>query len=311
MEETVKKIIEHHFHEVPVRVERMTMGICNEVYAAHLEDKEVIVRLSTREQNLIGSHYYIPLFRSLGIKVPEMLAEDYMKTVVPFAYQIQTRIPGKDLGDVIEQLTDKQLGDLAHEIASIIQKVSGVPASNQFGDAWGSDGDFSDTLTERIKMQIDKAKARGAKTGVMDAATLQLIDALFAKQRPYFDSVKARLYYGDICSKNVMIHNGAFSGLVDLDNLAQGDPLESVGRIKISWYGTRYGKIYTDAVMEELKLTNEQRRAATAYALLHAICWACENGIKFNENTKAVVDQERRARDKQRIQAIAAELTLR
>jgi hypothetical protein len=48
-----------------------------------------------------------------------------------------------------------------------------------------------------------------------------------------------------------MVPEGRFSGLVDLDALAQGDYLDAIGRIKASWYGTRYGNVYTEALMDE------------------------------------------------------------
>ena len=96
-----------------------------------------------------------------------------------------------------------------------------------------------------------------------------------------------------------MIDGGKFSGLVDLDCFAQGDYLESIGRMKASWPRTHYGEVYTNAVMNELKLNNEQRKVVTMYALLNRISWACENGIQFNQNTTGIVDQEREKKDKE------------
>lgn len=39
-----------------------------------------------------------------------------------------------------------------------------------------------------------------------------------------------------------------------------GDPLEVVGAIKASWYGTHHGEVYTKAVEDELELTDEQKK---------------------------------------------------
>ncbi|OGT42175.1 MAG: hypothetical protein A3F42_02650 [Gammaproteobacteria bacterium RIFCSPHIGHO2_12_FULL_37_34] len=105
-----------------------------------------------------------------------------------------------------------------------------------------------------------------------------------------------------------MVKDGVFSGLVDLDGLTQGDPLEAIGRIKLSWYGTHHGEIYTNAVMNELELSEKERQLVLVYALLNKISWTCENGIQFNQNTMAVVDKEKEKIDKKMIKAIAAEL---
>lgn len=304
----VKKIIQKHFDTSPKSIIRMTTGICNEVYKVTLKDKEVIVRLSPENKFLMGSYINIPRFKKLGIHVPTILAEDYSKMFVPYSYQIQTIIEGQDLGEVIETLTDPHLKELAKEVASIFKKVRTLPASEKFGVVWGGENEFSDTWTERMRLWIEESKERGRKTGVMDEALFALAESLYSEYEGYFDSVKPVTYYGDICSKNLMIEKGVFSGLVDLDGLTQGDPLESVGRIKTSWHGTRHGELYTKTVMDELGLNEEQRKMVIVYALLNRIAWACENGIQFNQNTKPTVDLEKDKRSKEMIRALYQEL---
>ncbi len=229
--------------------------------------------------------------------------------MIPFSYQIQNKIEGKDLGNVIETLTDEQLRKLAKEIAVIFQKVKTIPANNQFGVIWGGgDNELSDTWTERMKIWIEESIERGKKTGVMDSQMSLIAENLYVEYKSYFDSVKPVTYYGDICSKNVMINHGVFNGLVDLDGLTQGDPLEAIGRIKLSWYGTHHGKVYTDAIMDQLELNETERKRVTMYALLNKISWTCENGVQFNLNTQPIVDKEKEKNDKKIINEIMTEL---
>lgn len=309
-QEWIKKIIQKHFQIVPTIIIRMTIGICNEVYMVTLPSGEVIVRLSPVNKFLMGSHNNIPKFKALGIKVPDILHEDYGKTLIPYSYQILTKIEGQDLGEVIMNLSDGQLKNLAKEIAGIFQKVKTIPASDKFGVVWGGENEFSNSWTERMAIWIAESEERGRKTGVMDDEMLGLAKNIYSQNKSYFDSVKPVTYYGDISSKNIMIHKGIFNGLVDLDGLTQGDLLEAVGRIKTSWRDAHYGEIYTNAVMDELLLDQEQRKMVTVYALLNRIGWACENGIQFNQNTKPVVDKARDKRSKKIIQTLAKELGL-
>jgi len=307
--EMIKTVIEFHFNQAPKFIRRITIGICNEVYDITLNDSEVIVRLSLVDKFLMGSHDHIPKFKALGIKVPDILFEDYRKKLIPLSYQIQNKIAGTDLGNVIAFLTDEQLRALAHEIALIFQKVKTIPASNQFGVIWGGgDNEVSNTWVERMKIWVEESIERGKKTGVMDSALSLLAENLYIKYQSYFRSVKPVTYYGDISSKNVMINNGIFNGLVDLDGLTQGDPLEAIGRIKISWYGTHHGEVYTNAVMDELRLNEKEKKRVTMYALLNQISWTCENGVQFNQNTKPIVDKKKEQLDKKIIKAITAEL---
>lgn len=309
-EKLIEKVIVRHFGKKPEFIRRMTTGICNEVYLVSLGSKEVIARLKAEDRWLLGSHYYIPKFKKLGITVPDILAEDYSKKFIPYAYQIQSKIEGKDLGDVIETLTEVQLRVLAKEIVGIINKFNTIPAIGGFGPVWGEQSALCDSWAERMRLWASGSEERGRKTGVMDDEMQSLLRMIDAKYRPYFDSVKAVTYYDDICSKNVMIADGKFNGLVDLDSLTQGDSLEAIGRIKLSWHGKSYGKIYSDAIIAELGLNEKQEEIVTMYALFDGISFACENGIKFNENTSGVVDQAKAVGDKQRIKALATELEL-
>lgn len=307
--EMITNIVAYHFKQTPKSVDRISIGICNEVYDVGLKDKNIIVRLSTEDKFLMGSHDHIPKFKSLGINVPDILVEDYTKTKIPLSYQIQNKIEGQDLDFVIEKMSDEQLRQLAKAISSIFKKVATIPTSNQFGVVWGGgDNDLSNSWTERMEIWINESYKRGKTTGVMDDDMVTVAKQLFNKYKPYFDSVKPVSYFGDICSKNVMILNGNFNGLVDLDGITQGDPLEAVGRIKLSWYETHHGNIYLDALMKELELNEKQKELVTVYALLNQISWACENGIQFNQNTKAEVNHEKMIKDKHLIKLLMQEL---
>ncbi len=303
-EEMIQLVMASQFNQVPKYISRIAIGICNEVYRVGLEKEEVIVRLSPHDRFLMGSHDHIPKFKALGIRVPDILAEDYSKNLIPYSYQVLSKIEGEDLGQVIEKLSDSQLQDLSKEIANIFEKVRTIPSSNKFGVIWGGgDDEISDTWTERMKIWIEESKERG-----LDDETVSIADNLYERYQSYFSTVRPTTYYGDVCYKNVMIYNGIFNGLVDLDGLTQGDPLEALGRIKISWYGTRHGEIYLTAIMDELELNKEQRKLVTMYALLNQISMSCENDIQFNQNTKAEVDKHKKCKDKAMIKKLAFEL---
>lgn len=248
-EAMIHLIAEVLFNQTPRYIDRIAIGICNEVYRVGLKEREVIARLSPHDRFLMGSHDHIPKFKALGIRVSDILAEDYSKNLIPYSYQVLSKIEGEDLGQVIETLSDQQLQDLAKEVANIFEKVKTIPSSNKFGVIWGGgDDEISDTWTERMKIWVEESKQRGLSTGVMNDEIVEIAENLYKRYQSYFSSIKPTTYYGDICSKNIMISNGVFSGLVDLDGLTQGDPLEAIDRIKLSWYGTRHGDIYSTAI---------------------------------------------------------------
>ncbi|EHL32625.1 phosphotransferase family protein [Legionella drancourtii] len=301
-------IVEHHFAELPKKINRITIGICNEVYRIALDDHDVIIRLSTSDKYLRGSEVHIPEFKQLGIKVPDILASDYSQTRIPLCYQIQSKIEGQDLGVVIESLNQTELMGLAREIATIFSKVKTLPVTTQFGVIWGGDNDVSDSWAERMKLWIQESIKHGRLTGIMNQQFEGIAKDLYRNYETYFDSIKPTMYYGDICSKNVMINQGVFNGLVDLDGLTQGDPLEALSRIKLSWYGTSHGEFYYNALIKELELTQSEQQLITVYALLNQLSWMCENGIQFNQNTKPIVNWEKAESDKNIYLQLASDL---
>jgi aminoglycoside phosphotransferase (APT) family kinase protein len=296
------------FGETPERISRMRGGICNEVYQIRLGPRDLIVRMNLAERFLLGSHNHIPLFKSRGIRVPDILAEDYSKHLFPYAYQVLTRIEGEDISDVIDTLSDGQLKSIAREVSGIFAQLRDVPTNGRFGVLWGDERELVSSWPEYIRKMSEVVAGWGKQTGVYDENLNRTLEWINEEYEAYFDSVRSILYFGDICGKNVMIHEGRFNGLVDLDALAQGDYLEAVGRIKASWYGTRYGKVYAEALMDEENLDAGQRKIVTMYALLSRLFWSCENGVQFNSNTTTRVDWERAKKDKEVIGNIFTEL---
>ncbi|MFH1427424.1 MAG: phosphotransferase [Patescibacteria group bacterium] len=307
-QKVIDKLIKKKFRETVVSIERMTMGICNDVFLVSLPSRQIIVRLNTDEAEMIGSEKHIPLLKSKGIRVPDIIASDYTKKFVPLVYQIHTKLEGQDLGQVIMNLSDKQLKDIAKEISIIIKKLATIPTNGKFGWIGSSQQPLHDTWLEVL--QPSKIIERNKKTGVVGSTYIKMVHKILEKYKDYFNNVKSTFYYNDMSSKNVLIHQGKFSGLVDLDSMAYGDPLEAIGRIKASWYGTKYGKTYTDAVEKNLDLNNNQKEIVTVYAFLNRVHWLSERGIQFNKNTSAAINQKAVKNDKKIIDALASVLKL-
>lgn len=292
-EEMISAVALKYFGEKPSSVERLTTGICNEVYNTKFSGKEIIARLSPVDHFLKGSHYHIPILKKLGISVPDILAEDYSKKDIPYAYQFLSKLDGVDIGVVIEELPDEQLKAIAKEISNIIDKVRTIPSNGKFGDIYGDYSELTDSWVEKIRNTVRVAAQRNEKSNVLDEKLLQFLNELIENNSIYLNQVESVSYLDDICSKNVMVDRGKFSGLVDLDCLAQGDPLEAIGRMKASWAGTHYGEVYTNAIMDNQNLDVQQRKVVLFYAILNRIAWACENGVQFNQNTSSVIDDKK------------------
>lgn len=304
--EAVNKILEKEFAESATTLERMTTGLANEVYLVTLSTTAVIIRLNTDPNKMLGSELHIPLLKSKGVKVPEIVASDYSKTLVPFAYQIQSKIEGRDISSVISTLSESELKSIAGEIAHIVDSLKTVPTNGKFGWVGNDDTPLYNTWLEIL--EPNKVIERDKKTGVVGQKYIDKYHEILKRFMAYYEKVPSTFYYDDMSSKNVLIDHGSFAGIVDLDTVAYGDPLELVGRIEASWFGTNYGEIYTTAIEDSLQLSPEQRKIVTAYAFFSRVQWLSERGIKFNENTSEKIDWDLVEKDRSIIDAILEKL---
>ena len=286
----INKICEVEFNETPQKIEKKMTGICNEVYEIYLKKESYILRMNSEKKFLYGTHAFLPIFQKLQIKTPSIVAEDYSKNKVPFCYQILSKIKGIDLGIVIDDLTQKELKLIAIEISRIFDKFNTFPQKDSFGEINGLGEERYKNLFEIIKNQQKTILERNSKTGVIDKEIINILNKLIQSYKNYYLEVKPKLYYDDINSKNVMVYQGKFSGLVDLDFLMKGDYLEAIGRIMASWYGDKHREVYIKEVIKQQYLDGMQQKVVKMYAVLNLIYWMSEEGIKFNSNSSGVIN---------------------
>ena len=65
---------------MPRQIERIKIGMDNEVYKVGLLEGDFIIRMNKNDSRMKGSEIHIPLFASLGINVPKIIVSDYSQT---------------------------------------------------------------------------------------------------------------------------------------------------------------------------------------------------------------------------------------
>ena len=286
----IQAIGEKEFGEIPLEISRKTIGMCNEVYELKFSTDSFILRMNQEKEWIYGTHKFLPLFQRLNIKTPRIVAEDYSKKDFPFCYQILTKLKGKDLGLVINELNPSNLKEIAREVSDIFDKFNSLPHAEDFGMMTGLNEEKHDSLWEGIENHTKTILQRNQTSNVIDNEIMEIRQKILSDYKPYFLALKPKLYYDDICSKNVMIHEGKFSGLVDLDFLIKGDYLEAIGRMKADWYGEEAGELYIREIIRLQQLDTFQQKIIVVYAILNLILWTSEEGIRFNGNSTGEVN---------------------
>ena len=299
--EYIQAVGKKHFGECPLDISRKTVGMCNEVYELTFPSDSFILRMHKEKEWMYGTHKFLPLFQKLEIKTPKLLAEDYSKTEFPFCYQLQNKIEGQDLGLVIDTLKPRELKQIAKEVSQIFDKFNSLPNTKEFGLSIGLKEELYEENPAPFDWHRKTIIERNKTSNVVGEELLDIHATLLERYSDYLAQVEPKVYYGDICSKNVMIHEGQFSGLVDLDFLLRGDYLEAIGRMRACWYGEETGDIYINEIIRLQNLNPVQQEMVSVYAILNLILWTSEEGVRFNSNTTDEINWENVKEKKRKI----------
>ncbi|MBX2815650.1 MAG: aminoglycoside phosphotransferase family protein [Saprospiraceae bacterium] len=293
-------IAKKYFKSAPREILHKTIGLCNEVYELRFDASACILRMNAQKDQIYGTHLHLPLFQQLQIRTPEIIAEDYSKVDFPFCYQVQTKLEGQDLGLVIDGLEDGQLTAIAESVSTVLRKFNALPKDATFLKQKGLPYSFDVDIWKRVVERKNNLTETNQKVGILNEEVLNIYDAIIDDHQEYFRQVKPGLFYDDINYKNVMVHEGRFNGIVDLDFLSIGDYVDAIGAMQACWFGQEAGGFYVSEMVRLLQLTPKEAEMVHVYAILHLILWSMEEGRQFNSNSSAEINwgKVREKRDK-------------
>jgi len=201
------------------------------------------------------TEHHIQVLSGLGIAVPQVLKRG---TLEGFSYLVLRKIPGKDVGYVLGGMSRPEMTQLAEEVVAIERKVNQLPEGSGFG--WtplNVPGPFPNW------------------TAVIECDSLECsaeVRRAVALSKPYFDSVRPVCFLDDLTVKNVIVLDGVFQGIVDLDQFCFGDPLywlslaEVTARLDVGEGASFYG----DELRRLWRMTDEMSLACDLYNVIQA-----------------------------------------
>ncbi|MEL6250909.1 MAG: hypothetical protein AAFR87_02760 [Bacteroidota bacterium] len=200
-EKHIYEISQLIFQQTPTQIIHQTIGRCNEVYELVFNSESYILRAHELKVILYGTHKSIPLFKKLGIRTPDIVAEDYSKSKFPFCYQILTKLKGKDLGVVIDSLNPAELKGIAAEVSKIFDKFKSLPPKEDFGSVFGTREDSIPNMYEVVMRKKEGALKNSESSEVLNPEVQDILHELIDRYRDYFHQVQPILYYDDINAK--------------------------------------------------------------------------------------------------------------
>ena len=265
-------------------VVRFPMGLAHWVYdVAFSTGDRIVVRLTKPElrRAMLGAVHWSTVLRPLGVPLPELLAHGEHRG---FPYVVLERLAGEDLGLVYERLTSAQRQDVAGEVCRVQQLVATLPNGSGYGSLSLPTDPHHPTWRGYVDEILSASRQRIEEAGVVSTRAVDRVEQAAAQLDQYFASIRPRPFLDDATTKNVLVHEGRFSGLVDVDELGFGDSLLTIGLTRASLLAAGRDSEYTDFWLAELSATAEQRTAIAFYTALFIVVFMSEQGQRFNRD---------------------------
>lgn len=285
MEELVQTILTENNIEIPNKIERCNTGHGNYVFMLdYIQDKKII-RMND-EGNLYSQYenfkYWVSKLKDIDIPVPNIVSIGKFKN---YNYIILDYIEGKDLGEVYTLLTEEQKMNIAKKIIGIQTKVqNNLIPNNQYGSVYKyNDNTGFDTWKEYILDSLENSKQNIRKNKIFDEVKVDKLIKITEKYSEYFDKVEPKAFLDDISNKNLIIHNGEISGIIDLDWMGFGDLLSFVGYNNMALLDMEVDTNYIDYMIQELNLNDFQKQIVLFYTLVFCVDFMSEKGQTFQD----------------------------
>jgi Ser/Thr protein kinase RdoA (MazF antagonist) len=283
-------------HAQPIQITRFRTGLAHYVYDVATTDRHhLVVRMAAASaDSLNGAVYWSERLRPLNVPLPAILGDDRRATITPFPALILEWLPGSDLGYVYHLLSTAQKAALAAEIVRIQRQVGALPPGPGYGYAtsYGDQG-LLPTWADVVEWSLARSHAQIREIGYVDPAHVERVRMLARQFSAYFARVPPQPFLDDTTTKNVLIHNGQLSGIVDVDYICFGDPLFTVALTQMALLSMGADLAYTDAWCDLLALNDEQRAALQLYTCVFCVDFLSEVGHAANHNAPATIDEQR------------------
>lgn len=289
--ESVNKICDDVFNGKPTEIIRNTVGLAGYVYTVVFNDTKYVIKISDDKNLIIGSTYWLNKVKDFDIPTPCVIAENLVNA--PY-YFVMSFIPGKDLGLVYSSLLKSEKRIIAKKIIGFQKEIKKLPMAKGFGslNSYEDSENICSSWEESLLNDINRAEEAIINSGIFSVEYVLKLKQIMPNFKEYFSSVKPEPFLDDITTKNVLIHEGKLSGIIDLDWISFGDEVLFLGLVTMALLSMKADIDYADYLKDEMNLNAMQERALKFYVLMFCVIFMSEKGMCFNQAEPMKVSEE-------------------
>lgn len=253
-----------------VSIGRASGGRVVVVYRAAVDGVRYYLRLAEKPgQDLTTDALVLGRLRTLGVRVPRVVAASPSTAAFPRSWMIMTEVPGRSIA---EGSTDDEARHAATAAGRDAAVINSVPVS---GFGW-LQRDGSEQLTAELPSYRQFAVSYlpepwpGRLSEVFDQRRLDALHALAAgeQDRPLHGG---HLVHGDLDVTHIYSHAGRYSGIIDFGEMRGADLCFDLGHFMLHDGETRPGRLFSsflNGYLEISPLPDSCRRAIRSSAIL-------------------------------------------
>ena len=289
--ETVTQICNDVFNGKPTEIIRNTVGLAGYVYTVVFNDTKYVIKISDDKNLILGSTYWLNKVKDLDIPTPCVIAENLVNA--PYFF-VMSFIPGKDLGLVYSSLSKNEKKIIAKKIIDFQKEIKKLPMAKGFGslNSYEDSENICFSWEESLLNDINRAEEAIINNGIFSVEYVLKLKKIVPDFKEYFNSIKPEPFLDDITTKNVLIHEGKLSGIIDLDWISFGDEVLFLGLVTMALLSMKADIDYADYLKDEMNLNEMQERALKFYVLMFCVIFMSEKGMCFNQAEPVKVSEE-------------------
>lgn len=278
----------------PRTVQRFPTGLMHYVYDVVTEaDERLVLRLARADLGAVfeDAAYWHDRLAPLGVPLPQLFHVQTDATVYGFPVILMERLPGTDLEAVYARLTRTEKAALAAQVVAIQARVAMLPPGAGFGYA-GSPTDplLKPAWSDVLDASVARSRRRIAAAGVVEPALADRVQTALDRWRPRLAGIAPTCFLDDTTTKNVIVHAGRLSGIVDVDTVCYGDPLLTPALTRTALLAHDLDTDYIDCWRAALAVTDEETARLDLYTAICCLGFLSEVGQRFNKDDPGPVD---------------------
>ncbi|MBM7616369.1 protein kinase family protein [Alkaliphilus hydrothermalis] len=118
------------------------------------------------------------------------------------------------------------------------------------------------------------------------------MEELLDQYNKYLHAIEPIAFLDDLTTKNVLIHEGKLSAIIDIDCICFGDKIYFIALTNMALISLGYDTKYIDYLVKEMKLSEYEKEILKLYTLVFCVDFMGEKGLKIKDKVIPATQNE-------------------